>query len=575
MGRIVKCPLEIRSGPRAPPIAPGAAFAHNVAMGQTALWFDEGVGMADASASAREPIRTALFVDFDNIYIGLEKRSRVAADRFATEPWRWLRWFEAGSHDPPAMGQPRRRRVLVRRCYLNPREFSAFRGDFTRAAFTVVDCPPLTARGKTSSDIYMVMDMLEALEHRTVFEEFVILSADADFTPVLLRLRAHDRRTTILCSELAAAAYRAACDLVVEQDTFIAEALEIAEADEGPARADSAPDASYEPVIRRAAALVKETVAREGVIDARDLPRLFGAFPEFRNSSWFGRFSLNELADTIAQMEPWLAFAGDRRGDWSFVAGSGAGVDPADSPRPDVPPAPDEAALEREIVGHVVAVLAGAERPMPMAQAASLVVQRLGRAATASGWAGRGAFKALLAAQRRDDIALLAVAPGFVYDPRRHDPSQVAVPEDLLTDVRPDLAAFIRRVSSATGVPGLSPADYRALHETVVEALHAGNTHAADLSRVARDLCQARGRRIPRSAVNFMLSSFRYHDFDPADRSPAELAAEWRHNVAELADSAQLALSAAEQAMLDEWLLPQAAEPEAAAPAVPVDPIEA
>jgi uncharacterized LabA/DUF88 family protein len=54
----------------------------------------------------------------------------------------------------------------------------------------VVDCPPLTQRGKTSADVYMVMDVLDALEHKTEFDEFIILSSDADFTPVLLRLRA-------------------------------------------------------------------------------------------------------------------------------------------------------------------------------------------------------------------------------------------------------------------------------------------------------------------------------------------------------------------------------------------------
>ena len=42
---------------------------------------------------------------------------------------------------------------------------------------------------KTGTDIHMVMDVLDTLEHRTRFDEFIVLSGDADFTPVLLRLR--------------------------------------------------------------------------------------------------------------------------------------------------------------------------------------------------------------------------------------------------------------------------------------------------------------------------------------------------------------------------------------------------
>ncbi|HET6467104.1 MAG TPA: NYN domain-containing protein [Geminicoccaceae bacterium] len=516
-----------------------------------------------AAGAPDEPIRTALFVDFDNIYIGFEKRSRGAAERFATEPSRWLQWFEAGAHTPlpEDSAAPRRRRILVRRCYLNPREFGNYRGDFTRTAFTVVDCPPLTSRGKTSSDIYMVMDILEALEHKTRFEEFIILSADADFTPVLLRLRAHDRRTTILCSELAAAAFKAACDHVVEHDTFFAGGLGFDESEAELPLPEPAGGGIYDAVIRQAAGLVRDTVLRDGSIDARDLPRLFGTFPEFRNSNWFGRFSLKELADYIAQLEPVLAFSGDPRGAWSLVLSR---TPPPTSSR--LPPARSTVGheeQERRIVEHVRELLAKAERPLPMATIATRLVQQLGKEVVASGWAGHGTFKALLNARARADIAILNVGPGFVYDPERHDPTSVGTTEDALADVRPELAAFIRRISSVTGVPALAPEDYVALFDAIVIAAEEGHTHPADLSRVARDVCQGEGRRIPRVAINFVLSSFRYHDFDPVDRSLDELAVEWRRNVVELCESAQLGLEA-EQALLDEWLLPPLEEEETA-----------
>jgi hypothetical protein len=146
-------------------------------------------------------VRTALFVDFDNVYSNLNAIDPAAGEAFATDPDRWLRWMQED------MGQVVRdvaedagREILVRACYLNPVMYGRFRPFFTRAAFRVVDCPPLTTRGKNSADIYMVLDILDALEHPTSFDEFILLSADADFTPVMLRLRAHDRRTVLLAT---------------------------------------------------------------------------------------------------------------------------------------------------------------------------------------------------------------------------------------------------------------------------------------------------------------------------------------------------------------------------------------
>ena len=45
----------------------------------------------------------------------------------------------------------------------------------------------------------MVLDIVEALQHPARYEEFMILSADADFSPVLRKVRRHDRRTTDPC----------------------------------------------------------------------------------------------------------------------------------------------------------------------------------------------------------------------------------------------------------------------------------------------------------------------------------------------------------------------------------------
>lgn len=275
---------------------------------------------------AEAPLRAALFVDFDNIFLSFEALDPEAARRFATRPAGWLAWLERGLHAPPGEPgrAPRPRRILVRRCYLNPLQFGRFRGDYLRAAFSIVDCPPLTTRGKTSADIYMVMDMIDALGHATRFDEFIILSSDADFTPVLLRLRAHDRRTAILCTDLAAAAYKAACDQVVPHERFFGEALGLSV---GAAAAARWPEEDpYAEVVPRVARALRELVVERGEVAARDLPQLFNRFPEFRASSWFGRRSLKALVADLLVAEPELVAKGDPDGSWTIGWSGAAGA---------------------------------------------------------------------------------------------------------------------------------------------------------------------------------------------------------------------------------------------------------
>lgn len=129
-----------------------------------------------------DEVFSALYVDFDNIYTRFLEADPEAARTFGSAPYRWVRWIE--NHALRILyGEGVRRRILKRMCYLNPQRYQEFRNPFIRSAFQVVDCPPLTSRGKTSTDIHLVMDCMDDLSHSTHFDEFIILSGDADFTP--------------------------------------------------------------------------------------------------------------------------------------------------------------------------------------------------------------------------------------------------------------------------------------------------------------------------------------------------------------------------------------------------------
>lgn len=172
-------------------------------------------------------MKTALFVDFDNAYLGLERLSYDVAARFGQNTRQWLRWLaEEFPCTPAEKGDATaQRRILIRRCYLNPVSFARFRRPFLEAGFDVIDCPPMTAAGKTSTDVHMVLDMVDALQHPTGFDEFIVFSADADFSPVLRRLRTNNRQTVVFAAGNMSEAYRASADVHIDIDTFIFDGL--------------------------------------------------------------------------------------------------------------------------------------------------------------------------------------------------------------------------------------------------------------------------------------------------------------------------------------------------------------
>lgn len=173
--------------------------------------------------------KTALLIDFDNVFISLWALDREAAIRFASDPGDWLQVLAnthlTGTH----------RRWLVARCYLNPAGFvsatpngneriyfSRFRPNLVRAGLEVVDCPAVTRQGKNAADIRIVLDTLDLVAHRSRFDEFVFASGDADFTPLLQRIRAEDRRITIMSPSYLASAYTAIADRIIDFDALIA-----------------------------------------------------------------------------------------------------------------------------------------------------------------------------------------------------------------------------------------------------------------------------------------------------------------------------------------------------------------
>ncbi len=524
-------------------------------------------------------IKTALFVDFDNIYVGLDKLDPEAAQNFATYPARWLSWIEQGMpsrENGTTDTTLQKRAILIRRCYLNPKLFYNFRPYFTRTAFSVVDCPPITQRGKNSTDIQMVMDILDLMNHATRFDEFVILSGDSDFTPVLLRLRAHDRRTAILTIGPIAPAYRAASDLVVSNDVFIEDGLGMVPLPPGEmsANVEPPPPSPHEEVLAAMAQKVYETVVAEGELPATGLVLIFKTFPDFTASdNWLGFSSLRYLTLELLRRRPELRMVdGD---PWRVIlvetplplevrALAAEGVTPFVAP-PQQPVCEPE--LKEQIIARVRQFVADSPDPVDMARAAFDVIRTLGPQVTETEWAGAGTFKLLLQGAAPLDFEILTAPnqPGYLYDPARHAPPAppdangfVAVP-DKLDHLPPTLADVVRRVSQVTGTPRLTPEEYALVYTAIADELTQRPFNLTYTSKAVRDYCLERGAAIPRKSVWFILQgiTFTGHRFgkNPEQDTAAQLAQVFRDDVLKLCEDAELELAAEERRALDDWLL--------------------
>ncbi|WP_421118418.1 NYN domain-containing protein [Aquihabitans daechungensis] len=176
-------------------------------------------------------IRSALYLDFDNILSGLLKADRSAAEAWLDDPGALVDRLSSLDHTNGV-----RRDLLVRRAYLNPNgtvpnpdvdiadriPLAQYRSALTKAGFEVVDCPRLGKGLKNAADIRMVIDVLEAMAGPVPYEEVIIASSDADFTPLLVKLRANDRRTMILVTGDAADAYRTVADRCMDESELVA-----------------------------------------------------------------------------------------------------------------------------------------------------------------------------------------------------------------------------------------------------------------------------------------------------------------------------------------------------------------
>jgi NYN domain len=342
--------------------------------------------------------RTALFVDFDNVYIGLRDLDEQAAEVFARDPGRLVAWLENGED----VDGPFRRRFLVRVCYLNPEPFSQFRPFYTVAGFRVVDTPSLTRQGKSAADTHVVIDVLDTLAHPVHCDEFVICASDADYAPLMVRLRANDRRTMMVTASPSSRAYRAVCDEAVEPATFIAGLLAASAhpATAAPrASAIAAPPDVGEPpkqVAEAVSAVLRLVDGSDAPVRASEAAKpALVVMPELK-PAWAGTGSFH---DFVSRYLPKLHYVADDSGGWV--------IDPRRHSRAELP-----AALQPETLPAQVSRVTGA--PDLNSSQYAVLFEELAKDVTEHGFSLTSTTRNVRDRAIERDVSIARNAVGFV-----------------------------------------------------------------------------------------------------------------------------------------------------------------
>ncbi len=446
-----------------------------------------------------DEIYSALYVDFDNIFTRLHEQDPALARTFATNPQRWMRWLE-GHALRMIYGDGVRRRILKRCCYLNPHRYHEFRPYFIRSAFQVVDCPPLTNYGKTSADIHLVMDCMDALAHATRFDEIIILSGDADFTPLLLRIQEHARRSLVLSVGYTSPAYVAACSWRIREDWFIAQALEEPRVEDE--REDRYPDGK-------------------------------GHERESR------RHSADEQADARAQA--------------ALQAGGG-------EPRPARSGTAVSLPVYKRIrlVEAIKQLVTESSVPVPLPSVAQVLQSE--QEATPD-WYGAGTLRDLIEVLDISPMEFSGAGHGFVYDPERHDRPEENGPRDDFRQRRPELYEFALKVNRLADLPLLTPEHYSRLLALLAEEVDEQGFSRTETLRHIEDSCEDEGLPVTSAQIAFVAEAVirgGYPLASPPDKGGVDLKKVRKaffQRAVELCRLAQLSLNPAEQKMLEQWLL--------------------
>ena len=124
-----------------------------------------------------EEARIALFIDFENIALGLKGKKSKSFDIHRILE----RLLEKG-------------RIIAKRAYADWTRYADFREALHEAAIELIEVPKRSQTGKNSADIRLVVDALDLCYTKEHLDTFVVVSGDSDFSPLVSKLKENNKR---------------------------------------------------------------------------------------------------------------------------------------------------------------------------------------------------------------------------------------------------------------------------------------------------------------------------------------------------------------------------------------------
>src|SRR3989475_4591246 len=123
-----------------------------------------------------DTVNMALFCDFENVALGVRDAKYAKFDIGKVLE----RLLLKGS-------------IVVKKAYCDWERYKEFKPDMHQASFELIEIPHVRMSGKNSADIRMVVDALDLCYTKSHVDTFVIISGDSDFSPLVSKLREHDK----------------------------------------------------------------------------------------------------------------------------------------------------------------------------------------------------------------------------------------------------------------------------------------------------------------------------------------------------------------------------------------------
>jgi uncharacterized LabA/DUF88 family protein len=128
------------------------------------------------AGTSQDEQRLALFIDFENIAIGVRDAHYRKFDvNLVLE-----RLLDKG-------------KLLVKKAYADWSRYSDYKRSFHEAAIELIEVPQKSVGGKNSADIRLVVDAMDMSFQKEHINCFVVCSGDSDFSPLVSKLKENNK----------------------------------------------------------------------------------------------------------------------------------------------------------------------------------------------------------------------------------------------------------------------------------------------------------------------------------------------------------------------------------------------